>query len=114
MKKFGAVLMMGAVMSMALVGCGEKAPALNDGTYEGAGKGMNGDVNVSVEVSGGKISAVNVGDHAETEGISDPAIAEMPEKIVAKNGTDVEVVSGATMTSNAIIEGVNKALEDAK
>ena len=114
MKKFGAVLMMGAVMSMALVGCGEKAPALNDGTYEGAGKGMNGDVNVSVEVSGGKISAVNVGDHEETPGISDPAIEQVPAAIVAKNGTEVEVVAGATYTSNGIIEGVNKALEGAK
>lgn len=96
---------------------GDKAAAgaFKDGTYEGTGKGKNGDVKVSVTVAGGKITDVKVGDHSETEGIADKAIDEVPAAIVEKNGTEgVETASGATMTSQAIIDAVNQALESAK
>ena len=94
---------------------GAAAGAYKDGTYEGVGKGKNGDVKVSVTVAGGKITDVKVGDHSETEGISDKAIEEVPSAIVEKQGTEgVETASGATMTSQAIIDGVNQALESAK
>ena len=77
----------------------------------GEGTGMNGAVKVKVTLENDKITAVEVTEHAETEGICEPAIEKVPAAIVEKNGTDgVEVVSGATMTSNAIIEAVNNAL----
>lgn len=114
MKKSLLAMVLVIAMTITLVGCGEKAPAYNDGTYEGTGKGMNGDVTVSVEVKDGKISAVNVLSHEESEGISDPAIEQVPASIVEKNSTEVDTVSGATNTSKGIIEAVNKALEGAK
>lgn len=114
MKKSLLAIVLVLAMTITLVGCGEKAPAYKDGTYEGTGKGMNGDIAVSVEVKDGKISAVNVLSHNESEGISDPAIEEVPASIVEKNSTEVESVSGATNTSNGIKEAVNNALEGAK
>ena len=42
------------------------------------------------------------------------AINDLPEMIVEAQSTEVEVVTGATITSNAIIEAVNSALETAK
>ena len=114
MKKFGLVLALGAMMSLTLVGCGEKAPALNDGTYDGTGKGLNGDIVVSVDVKDGKIASVEVVSHEESEGISDPAIDQVPASIVEKNSTEVDTVAGATLTSDGIIEAVNQALEAAK
>lgn len=113
MKKFGLGLMLVATMSMVLVGCGGKS-SFKDGTYPGTGKGNNGDIGVSVEVKDGKISSVDVLSHEETEAIADPAIKQITESIVEKNSTKVDIVSGATNTSNGIIEAVNKALEGAK
>lgn len=52
--------------------------------------------------------------HSETEGISDPAIKELPQNIVNRNSADVDTVSGATMTSRAILTAVQEILESAK
>ena len=98
---------------------GEDAPATDvtaiaDGTYEGSAKGIGGDVPVTVTVEGGKITAVEVGENSETQGIGSKAIEQLPAAIVEANGTDgVAAVSGATVTSKAIFEAVNAALANA-
>lgn len=84
--------------------------ALEDGTYTGSAEGRNDLVEVEVVVEGGVITAVNVLNHAETEGIADPALSDVPAAIVEANSTDVDVASGATLTSEAIINAVNNAL----
>ena len=81
--------------------------------YSGAAEGRNGDVHVSVVYEDGKISAVKVGAHQETPGISDPAIAEIPARIVKEQSLTVDVVSGATLTSAAIIKAAERALAGA-
>lgn len=81
-----------------------------DGVYQGAAQGMNGPVKVEVTVEGGAISNVEVLEHSETPGISDPAVEQIPAAIVEKNAADVEAVSGATVTSNAIMQAVTAAL----
>ena len=58
----------------------------------------------------GVISNVEVTDHSETDGLSDPAIEHIPEQIVETNSVDVEIVSGASFTSEAIIEAVKDAI----
>ena len=86
-----------------------------DGAYEGTGKGIGGDVPVTVTVEGGKIASVEVGDNSETQGIGSNAIEQLPELIVEANGTEgVDGVSGATITSNAIFAAVEEALEQAR
>lgn len=81
-----------------------------DGVHKGQGAGIGGVLSVSVTVAEGKITQVTVDEHAETAGISDAAIKGIPEAIVEANGTMVDTVAGATVTSNAIIEAVNNAL----
>ena len=86
-----------------------------DDTYEGTGKGIGGDVPVTVTVEGGKIASVEVGDNSETQGIGSNAIEQLPELIVEAGGTEgVDGVSGATITSNAIFAAVEEALEQAR
>ena len=70
---------------------------------------MGGDVTVSLTVDSDKITAIEVTEHDETPGISDPAIAELPNKIIEAQSTEIDGVAGATMTSNAIKEAVNSA-----
>ena len=92
------------------------APAgeLKDGTYEAEGKGIGGKVPVTVTVEGGKVASVTVGENSETQGIGSKAVEQLPEAIVAANGTaGVDGVSGATITSKAIFSAVEDAMAQA-
>lgn len=97
-----------------LVGCGSKGVSYNDGSYEGTAQGFGGEIKVEVTVEGNKITAVKATGDSETEGIGSKAIEELPGKIVEANSADVEAVAGASVSSKAIIEAVNAALEQAK
>ena len=85
-----------------------------DGVYEGTGKGNNGDIKVEVTVKDGNIVSVVLKEHAETEGIYEAAEKGVTEDIIANQSPEVDVVSGATNTSNGIKEAVANALEGAK
>lgn len=113
MKRILSLSLVLMLLAVVLTGCGASGPAYTDGTYEGEAEGMY-PLKVSVEVADGKITAVNLVEEEETEGIADPALEQIPAAIVEKNSTEVDVVSGATMTSNGIIAAVNAALEGAK
>lgn len=113
MKKYISLVLVVVLLATALVGCGSSDAGLKDGTYPGDGQGMN-PLKVSVTVTDGKIADVEVTEHEETPGFYEPALEEIPAAIVDKNSTEVDAVSGATVTSNAIKEAVNNALEQAK
>ena len=104
-KKFLALLM---ALSMLLVSAVASAEV-----YTAAAKGIGGDVNVSVTYEDGKITAVEVGAHNETPGISDMAIEKIPSAIVEKQSLAVDAVAGATITSNAILTAAQAALTEA-
>jgi len=82
-----------------------------DGIHEGVAEGFGGDIKVEVEVKDGKIVRVDILDHAESAGISDPAIEGTPAAMVESGTVDVEVTSGATYSSEGIINAVKNALE---
>ena len=81
-----------------------------DGVYAGLAQGFGGDLVVDVTVSEGKISEVEVRPHQETPMIADPAIEQLTAAIVESQSFDVDVVSGATYTSNALLAAVKDAL----
>ena len=89
----------------------EEVGAWVDGTFAGKADSFGGPLEVEVTVSGGKISAVQVLKHSDTPGISDGAIKNVPERIVAANSFQVDAFSGATVTSDAIMKAVQKAVE---
>lgn len=123
MKKIlSAVLVMG--LGFSLVGCKEsEEPATPDGnssshaftagTYSGVGSGHGGDITVEVEVSDTEIIRVSVIDHKETQGISDPAIDKIPSSIIEDQSLNIDVVTGATESSNGILAAVADAIEQA-
>ena len=106
MKKLLAIL-----ISLSLVlGCAFFALAEPE-TFTGTATGMDGDVTVEVVVNDGVIESVTVTEQQETPGVGTLAVDQLPEKIVAANGTEgVDVIAGATVTSNAILKAVNIAL----
>ena len=107
-KGISVLLTMALAMATPLYAMAEAIPA--NGVYEGSANGMGGAVKVAVTVEDGKISDVEVLEHKETAGISDPAIEQIPQAIVEAQSTDVEAVTGATVTSEAITEAVAAAL----
>ena len=81
-----------------------------EATGEGTASGHNGDLKAVVTFDGDKISKIDL-EHEETEGLGDKAADSLVEKIVANNSVSVDNVSGATVTSTAVIEAVKAAIE---
>lgn len=115
----GATITSEAIMA-AVSDCLEQASAdtaVSGGaagnTYTARAKGMMGDVEVQVVVADGKIETVEVLSHDETPGLSDPAIELIPAAIVEAQSTDVDTVSSATVTSEAIIAAAEDCLKQA-
>lgn len=86
---------------------------MKDGVYSGIAKGFGGDVIVDVTISEGQIDQVEVRPHEETPFIADAAIEKLTASIVEMQSADVEVISGATVTSKALIAAAQQALEKA-
>ena len=87
----------------------EEALAANE--YIGVGiSEIGGEVKVKVTMDGDKIAKIDVISHNETPGISDRAFSEIPDAIIQANSPDVDAVSGASKTSDALIAAVKDAL----
>lgn len=108
------------VLSLCLVGCQngntdenvENENATGE-VFEGVGEGRNGDVKVAVTINEDEIVAIELVDHEETDGYWEQAYEGVSEEIISNQSLDVDVVTGATLTSHAILEGTAKALEEA-
>ena len=90
-----------------------QARTYTPGTYTGVGAGKNGDITVEVTFSAEKIERITVVSHSETPSLSDAAIANIPTQIVEAQSLGVDAVSGATYTSNGIVEAVADAVKQA-
>ena len=82
-------------------------------TATGTAKGMDGDVTVEVTATKDKIYAINVTDQHETEGIGTTAVDQLPQKLLDSQNLNVDGISGATVTSDAIKQAVRNALDSA-
>ncbi|MBR1584916.1 MAG: FMN-binding protein [Clostridia bacterium] len=92
----------------------EEPDAWVDGKYKGDAIGYNGRLTVSVVVKDGKISRAVCTGNVEDEPYITNAIEGVLGAMVEKNTTNVDTVSSATTTSDALIEAVRKALDQAK
>lgn len=110
------IITMILLVALFLTGCGDKTTVTDEpvgltaGTYVGEAEGMNGPVKLEVTTDDSKIEKIEIKEHSETPGVSDGAIEQMPERIVDNQSLNVDVVSGATMTSNAILAAAEEAL----
>ena len=85
--------------------------AYTPGTFTASYPGIAGPVLVTVMFSKTKISKVEIGANKETVGIGQNAIKVVPGQITARESALVSGVSGATLTSNAILEGVKDCIQ---
>lgn len=84
------------------------------GTYQATVTGYNGEMVIEVAFDADQMLSVSVVEHDETIGIGDRPIKQLPEKMVAAQTYEVEAVTAATITSDAIIAGVKDCMEQAK
>ena len=89
--------------------------------YIGKATGMGGEIQLKVTIVDDAIQSIDIISQNETEGIGSLAFEKLIPQIVSANGTrqvvsgeDMDAVSGATITSNAIFEAVQDALSQAK
>lgn len=90
----------------------EDPSAYKDGTYYGTGTGFGGTMKVKVEISGGKITSIQIMENQDGSEYISKASA-LINTIIQNQSTNVDTVSGATYSSVGIIQAVRNALSQA-
>lgn len=85
-------------------------PGIPDGVYTGTGQGRNGEITVCVTIDSGEIVDIQIVSHAETPKYFSRA-EEIISTILSEQSTEVDAVTGATLSSNGIKSAVANALE---
>lgn len=105
----GGTAAAGSSTSVAQV---EDASGYKDGTYYGTGTGFGGTLKVQVDISGGKIAAIQILENNDgSEYIS--KASSIINAIISNQSTNVDTISGATYSSVGIIQAVRDALSQA-
>lgn len=110
-KKLLSSLMVSA--SMLLAACAGGTDDASSETYEIEVDGYADKITVATTMNGDEIENVEVLEHNETDGIGSVAVEELPPSIVDSQSLGVDTVTGATITSNAILEAVEQAAAEA-
>ena len=103
------------ILGVSLIGCAPKKESatthtVNDGNYTGIGAGYNGYVTVSASFRNGVLTNVIITDQQETKAVSDAALTKIPEYVISEQSLNVDVSTGATQTSKAVIEAIGNAI----
>lgn len=110
------VIVLGVVLAIVLgvqslnLNKGSSAPA-DAKTLTGTAAGKMGDVTVEVVADASKIYSLTVTAQNETPDIAKPALDQIPSAVASSGSLKVDTVSGATVTSNAILQAAANALE---
>src|SRR6056297_1257087 len=81
-------------------------------SYTGVAEGHNGNLKLEVVIENQEIMEINVLESEESD-FTDVAFDQVISDIIATNSTEVDIVSGATVTSKAIISAVKDAVSKA-
>lgn len=81
-----------------------------DGTYEGTGTGFAGELTVSVTIEKGTITDIQLVDSGNDDAAYVNMAVGVIDKMLAAQTSDVDAVSGATFSSNGIMDAVAEAL----
>lgn len=85
---------------------------IGDGTYTAVVEGFGGDMEVAVTFVGGNITDIEIVEDNETPFIAANAFKQVIPAIIDAQSTDVEVVSGATVTSEAVMAAVHQVITE--
>lgn len=89
----------------------EEEFSFTPGTYEVHALGHGGALPMKVAFSEKKIERIDIDTAGETEGLADVVFVRIPDKIIEGQTLNVDALSGASETSNAVLDGVAKAVK---
>lgn len=81
------------------------------GTYAVTTVGHNGDLPMQVTLSQDRIEKIDIDSSGETGGIADIVFTRIPSEIIEGQTLNVDAVSGASVTSNGVLDGVARAIK---
>ena len=115
MKNRVIAILMALTMVLSLAACGTSSTDAGAASVTGTAtaKGFGGDITVSLTVADGVITAATAEGADETEGVGSVALEKLPAAMMEKNSIEVDTMSGATISSKAILEAAAAALESA-
>lgn len=108
------------ILSLLICGCSAapqeetKENVYKDGSYTSTAQGYGGDFEVETTMKDDHIVDIVAKEHNETPSIGGVAIEQIISQMKEKNSYRVDVVSGATKTSQALIDAVKQSIEKAK
>jgi len=82
----------------------------NSGVFTGEAEGKKGTIKAEVTIENGEIKDIEFVENNESE-FTETVFEQLPQNIISANSTEVDVITGATVTSTAIIEAVSEAVE---
>ena len=110
-----AVVLSLYIKNTGTVPAADNAANLTDGTYTSSAQGCLSDVEVTVTVSGGKVSEVAIDASGETPDLGGAAAETLADALTKAGSTNgVDAVSGATLTSEAVFTAMNDCLSQAQ
>lgn len=92
--------------------CGKKSDLVS-GSFSGNAKGYGGDIRVTITLENSVITRCTAEGPNETMGIGSVAVEKLPSQIASTNSIAVDTISGATISSNAILAAAKEALTTA-
>ncbi|MGL5956256.1 MAG: FMN-binding protein, partial [Brevinema sp.] len=81
------------------------------GSFEGSGEGRNGTITTRVTISEGKISDIVVIESQESPEYFEPIFNQIVATMIAHNNINIEAISGATLSSEGVVNSVKEALK---
>lgn len=96
--------------ALVLCGCSMDKPlTFTAGTYEATSDGHNGEVRLKVTFSDSCLTNIEVVEQHETPHVGDIVFDRLAKKMIEANGVGVDIISGATVSSYAMVQAVMNA-----
>ena len=102
-----------AIAVQAAEGVKTAPTTFKPGTYTATVNGHNAPVTVTVTVSKNRIEKIDTSKNLETIGVGRVALDLMTDKILKYQSLGVDVITGASVSSFAVLSGVEKCLQQA-
>ncbi len=112
MKRVFSVLL-SLALSLSLAACSSSASRYTAGTYSATEQGFGGDVTVTITVDSDQITDVSIQGDQETPAVGGAALDTLAQEILDSQSAEIDAVSGATITSTAVINAAQAALDQA-
>lgn len=87
---------------------------MKSGKYQVKAKGHGSEsMPMEVDIEDDRIKQIKIDSSGETKGVADEVFKRLPKQIIDNQTLNLDAVSGATISSNGVIDGVAKAIDEA-